>query len=174
MFQNTKDLIERTGNPGEEPLLETLLSALVTVSCDAIDLICVKECLDRLASLLTNFFSKEPKGTRGNATQKGGHTFAKTGGERDLFLASRGGTDVPPTKRKRKPNPIHIARTQAYARVQEAFRKSRKRCVYMVVNGEWGQEAATLGVEEQEAYWRPLFEEPSKPDNRPVLNVPED
>src|SRR6218665_3260214 len=41
----------------------------------------------------------------------------------------------------------------------------------MVLEGKWGQEAATLGLEEQEAFWRPLFEAPSKPDDRPVPQV---
>lgn len=41
----------------------------------------------------------------------------------------------------------------------------------MVLNGEWEQEVATLGFEEQEAYWRPLFEESSKPNDRPVPKV---
>src|SRR6218665_686543 len=41
----------------------------------------------------------------------------------------------------------------------------------MVLEGKWGQEATTLGLEEQEAFWRPLFEAPSKPDDRPVPQV---
>jgi len=46
---------------------------------------------------------------------------------------------------KRKPNPARIARIQAYARVQEAFRLDRKRCAGMILEGKLGQET-TFGI----------------------------
>src|SRR6218665_3900865 len=75
---------------------------------------------------------------------------------------------------KRKPNPARIARIQAYARVQEAFRLDRKRCAGMVLEGKWGQETTTLDLEEQEAFWGPLFEASSKSDERPVFKIQKD
>lgn len=57
--------------------------------------------------------------------------------------------------------------------VQEAFRKDREKCAQMVLKGNWEQEAARLSLEEQEPFWRPMFEAPSKLDERPVPKVSE-
>lgn len=64
-----------------------------------------------------------------------------------------------------------IARTQAYARVHGAFWRDRKRCAELVLDGKWEQVAATLELEEQEAFLRSLFEASSEHDDRPVPNV---
>lgn len=173
MLECTKDLLDKRGSPGEEPIWSSLQLAFDLLDCETVNLKSVKERLDHHAVLLTNLLSvKPPKRIRKRAPRKG-HKFAGTDSEFVKSTEADGGPEKPTGKRTRKPNPRRIARTQAYARVQEAFRKNRKRCSEMVLEGKWEQEAATLGLEEQEAFWRPLFEEASKPDERPVPMVQE-
>ena len=173
----TKDLIEKRGNPEEEPLWDSLQSAFAALSGETEDPSEIKACLDLHATLLTNLLG--PKRRRRKrprkAPRKRGHRFAKTGDDVNSSSVTTDGTAVPSKRprKQRKPNPLRIARSQAYGRVQAAFRKNRKRCADMVLEGKWEEEATTLRLEEQEAFWRPLFEEPSKPDDRPVLKIPE-
>jgi hypothetical protein len=179
MLACIEDLIEKRGNPEEGPLWDALQGACAGLSGGSEDLR-VKTCIDLHAERLVNLLA--PKRVRKRrpkkAPRKRGHRFAKPGpakpgDESGVSSATTDGARAPP-KRPRKPNPNRIARTQAYGRVQAAFRKNRKRCADMVLEGKWGEEATTLGLEEQEAFWRPLLAEPSTTDDRPVRSVPED
>ena len=40
-----------------------------------------------------------------------------------------------------------------------------------MLSGDWAKERQTTSLEEQESYWKPLFEEPSKADSRDVRPV---
>ena len=53
-----------------------------------------------------------------------------------------------------------------YRLLQELYKKNRSRCAKTVLSGDWAKEKRTMPLEEQESYWKPLFEEPSKPDSR--------
>ena len=57
-------------------------------------------------------------------------------------------------------------RRRLYGIVQELYRKNRTRCAKTVLSGDWAKEKRTTSLEEQDSYWRPLFEEPSKADSR--------
>ena len=50
--------------------------------------------------------------------------------------------------------------------LQELYKKNRSRCAKTVLSGDWAKEKRTTPLEEQESYWKPLFEEQSKPDSR--------
>ena len=63
-------------------------------------------------------------------------------------------------------------RREAYARIQALYKASRSRCAQAVLSGRWHSEAPRLAVQTQMAFWRPLFETPSKRDARcPPVNV---
>jgi len=58
-------------------------------------------------------------------------------------------------------------RRRLYGVIQALYRKNRSRCAKSVLSGDWAKERRpALPLEEQDAFWRPLFEEPSKPDER--------
>ena len=179
MLDGIRDLIEKRGSPEEEPLWDSLTSAFVSLSGGTVDLSDVKVCLDLHAKRLTDLLGPKRKRRRPprKVPRKRTRRFAKTGDEANNSSAADGAAaTAAPSKRtrsQRKPNPARIARSQAYGRVQAAFRKNRKRCADMILEGKWEEEATTLRLEEQEAFWRPLFEEPSMPDDRPVLKIPE-
>ena len=58
---------------------------------------------------------------------------------------------------------------------QAAYKRNRKRCVQMVLNGHWKYEIQTapprVTPEEQEAYWGRLFSRESPDDQRQVVPV---
>src|SRR6218665_2219460 len=169
MLDSINILLDQRGDPREEPLWDSLQLAVDSLGAETVDMSGVKACLNQHTALLVHLFTKPPRRARERA-RKYGHKFATPSSEG----AETAETDDGKKSRKRKPNPARIARIQAYARVQEAFRSDRKRCAGMVLEGKWGLETATLGLEEQEAFWRPLLEASSRPDERPVLKVQED
>jgi len=62
-------------------------------------------------------------------------------------------------------------RRRLYGIVQELYKKNRTRCARTVLSGNWAKEKRTTGLAEQECFWKPLFEEPSKPDSRDTRPV---
>ena len=68
------------------------------------------------------------------------------------------GTTRPPNRRQ--------LRRKLYGVLQRLYRKNRSRCAKTVLSGDWAKEKQTTTLEEQEGYWKPLFEEPSQPDSR--------
>ena len=68
------------------------------------------------------------------------------------------GAARPPSKR--------TLRRRLYGVMQTLYKKNRSRCAKTVLSGDWAKERRAAKPGEQEAYWRPLFEEPSKPDER--------
>ena len=70
-----------------------------------------------------------------------------------------------PTAGQRPPNKKQ-QRRKLYGVLQQLYRKNRSRCAKTVLSGDWAKEKRTTPLEEQESYWKPLFEEPSKPDSR--------
>jgi len=70
-------------------------------------------------------------------------------------------------------SPKRLARIMAYARVQRAFRRDRKRCAEMFLDGTWEQDETTLTLEEQEPFWRSIFFAESEVDERPVPKAQE-
>ena len=64
----------------------------------------------------------------------------------------------PPSKR--------TLRRRLYGVIQTLYRKNRSRCAKTVLSGDWAKERRAAKLEEQDAYWRPLFEEPSALDSR--------
>ena len=83
---------------------------------------------------------------------------------------------LPPCERRRPapacraPTPAsdrpRVKRRAQYARVQRLYNKNRTRCAQDVISGAWQDPPATLPLEEQEPFWRSLFEHPSVPDDR--------
>lgn len=122
-----------------------------------------KRLMDRYAVRLTTYLQSHSAGTKSRMPRKGP--------KRPSGLYHRrpkGG------RTKRKVNPARVKRMAAYKRVQEAFRRNRKRCADMVLDGTWEQEESSLPLEAQEEFWRPIFSEPSAADDRPVPKARED
>jgi hypothetical protein len=73
----------------------------------------------------------------------------------------RGRTDAAdrPVSRKQE-------RRRQYREVQRLYRKNRTRCADFVLSGDWSKAPKEVGIEEQEAFWGPLVQTPSKPDDR--------
>lgn len=69
-----------------------------------------------------------------------------------------GGSSKPPSKK--------MLRRRLYGVVQSLYRKNRSRCAKEILSGDWAKEKKEVDLEKQESYWKPLFEEPSKPDAR--------
>ena len=69
-----------------------------------------------------------------------------------------GGSSKPPSKK--------MLRRRLYGVVQALYRKNRSRCAKEVLSGDWAKEKKAVDLEKQESFWKPLFEEPSKPDAR--------
>ena len=60
-------------------------------------------------------------------------------------------------------------RRQNFARLQKLFKRSRKRAAETVLDNSWeslANDTPIVGLTEQEAFWKPLFEAPSCEDSR--------
>jgi hypothetical protein len=57
-------------------------------------------------------------------------------------------------------------RRRQYREVQRLYKKNRTRCAELVLSGDWSKSPKEVGIEEQEAFWGPLVQTPSKPDDR--------
>src|SRR6218665_2489428 len=137
MLDSINILLDKRGDPREEPLWDSLQLAVYSLGAETVDMSGVKSCLNQHAALLVDLFAKPPRRVRKRA-RKSGHKFATPSSEG----AETAETDGGKINRKRKPNPARIARIQAYARVQEAFRSDGKSVQEMVLEGKWGQETA--------------------------------
>ena len=62
-------------------------------------------------------------------------------------------------------------RRRLYGIIQELYKKNRTRCAKTVLSGDWAKERQTTSLEEQESYWKQLFEQPSKADSRDVRKM---
>ena len=62
-------------------------------------------------------------------------------------------------------------RRRLYGIVQKLYRKNRSECAKRVLNGDWAKEQKETTLEEQDSFWRPLFEGESKPDEREPVQV---
>ena len=54
-------------------------------------------------------------------------------------------------------------RRKAFGVLQALYKKNRSRCAKTVLSGDWAKEKRFTSLEEQESYWKPLFEENSAP-----------
>lgn len=74
---------------------------------------------------------------------------------------------------KKYRRPSRIKRRATYAKVQSEYGLNRQRCAKTVLSGDWEKEPPVVPIREQEAFWRPLMETPSKSDNRtPATKFP--
>src|SRR6218665_975435 len=130
MLDSVNILLDKKADPREEPLWVSLQLDVDLLGAETVDMMGVKACLNQHAALLVNLFTKPPKRARKRA-RKYGHKFAAPRSVGDEAAVP----DVGLKNRKSKPNPARIARSQAYAKVQEAFRLDRKRCAGIVLEG---------------------------------------
>src|SRR6218665_1260372 len=146
MVASIQALIDQRSPSGEELPWNALQVCLDSLSGGTSDPIYVKECLDHHAVLLTTLFPKTPQRPK-RKRRRNGRKFAKTDGEVhnetvagpiETVAGPKGQSGERLRTRTRKSNPATQARKAAYARVQEAFRKDRKRCADMVLEGKWG------------------------------------
>lgn len=70
--------------------------------------------------------------------------------------------------RPQQPLPVRPRqrRRALYARTQRSFKNSRKRCASNILSGEWRTEPNPLTLDEQEPFWREIFQRPSVVDDR--------
>jgi len=54
-------------------------------------------------------------------------------------------------------------RRKAFGVLQALYKKNRSRCAKTVLSGDWAEEKRFTSLEEQESYWKPLFEGESAP-----------
>ncbi|CAB4020586.1 reverse transcriptase [Paramuricea clavata] len=78
---------------------------------------------------------------------------------------------VPPNarsnKRKKRKRPNSSwGRRAAYKRTQDLFRKNKSRCAQDILSGSWERPRRGLPLEDQEPYWREIFEQESVQDLR--------
>ena len=59
-------------------------------------------------------------------------------------------------------------RRKRYFELQRAWSKNPAQTAKKVLDGTWGSEQAPIPMETMQAFWKPIFEAPSKPDNRTV------
>ena len=159
----SEGLQEDSEELGSDPLVEDLHEAIYQATTESEEGDAVARThIDRCAMRLTTFL-KTNSDTRKSNPRKGSKKSKPPGPGRPRTGPS-----------KRRLNPARLARQMAYARVQKAFRLNRKRCADMVLEGTWEREEATLALEAQEGFWRSIFSQPSRVDERPVQKTSED
>jgi len=80
---------------------------------------------------------------------------------------------VGPARGQVKPPSRKQLRRRLYGVLQRLYKKNRSLCAQTVLSGNWAKEKRTTTLEEQESFWKPLFEEPSELDPREESPVSE-
>ena len=88
-----------------------------------------------------------------------------TNGARHQFSGPRTPGQSAEAGAARPPSRQQLCR-RMYGVLQRLYRKNRSRCAKKVLSGDWAKEESTTSLEEQESFWKPLFEGSSKPDDR--------
>lgn len=156
-LQDLARLVESLDEDPSEHLLSIL--ELLRASEDSME-----EIKQRMDEWMGTLFANPP-GERENGEGGSNLRPARAGG-RKIDCHKRG---RPVRVKQRRLNPKRVARQNAYRRVQDFYKKNRKRCAELVLDQNCQPQAKGLPLDVQTKYWEEMFTRESCEDKRPTI-----